>query len=259
MVSTAAPTNASTQSTAAQQTKVTQRKSTPERLLYITSGPEEDYYDYDEETTLSPHSPVPMKPCHYDRCENLSPTCEEIQRKAGGNCLCPGIDGPNIKPDSPAINKVLSGDTEVTVTWCSPSSTVQSYRVLYQGPDSQVEKGPLLNASYRSYSIENLLPGTQYTICVVAINNAGESSAKFIEAEEDIERTIKGPCSNFHTTATKTSHMYIGIGVGLGALMVVMGILGILMCNRKKRKNRMDVEEEEMGVSNHYYKAGNTN
>ncbi|XP_018420402.1 PREDICTED: LRRN4 C-terminal-like protein [Nanorana parkeri] len=250
--STAAPATASNQSTAIQHTKVTNQK----RLLYI-SEPEEDYYDDDEEETpVPPPPPVPKNPCTYDRCEHLSPTCEDIQNKAGGNCLCPGIDGPNIKPDPPQLSQVLPGDREVTVNWCSPSSTVRSYKVLYLGPNSQVEEGPALNASYRSYSIANLLPATQYTVCVVAINDAGESPAEINEAEEDTEGSMRGPCRMLHTTASKTSHMYIGIGVGLGALVVVMAVLGILLCIKKKKKNRMDVEEKEMGIPNHSYKVG---
>ncbi|KAM5138051.1 LRRN4 C-terminal-like protein [Mantella aurantiaca] len=254
--STANPTIASNQSTAMQHAKVTQRQTTPERLLYITGGAEEDYYGDEDETTVPPLQPVPVKPCPYDRCEHLSPTCEEIQSNTGGNCLCPGIDGPKIKPDPPNLRQVLSGDGEVTVNWCSPSSSVLSYRVLYQGPESQVEKGPVLNASYRSYSIINLLPATQYTVCVVAINNAGESPAEINEAEEHREGSMTGPCRILHTTASKSSHLYIGIGLGLGAMVVVMIVLGILLCNRKKRNNRMDVEAKEMGIPNHSYKFG---
>lgn len=257
--STPTLTTASNQSRAIQHTKVTKSQTTRERLLYVTGGSEEDYYDDDDDdSTVSLPPPVAMEPCPFDHCEHLSPTCEEIQSKAGGNCLCPGIDGPNIKPDPPMLSQVLLADREVTVNWCSPSSTVHIYRVLYQGPNSQVEKGPDLNASYRSYSITNLLPATQYTVCVVASNNAGESLAE-VEVEEDIEGSMRGPCRILHTTASKMSHIYIGIGVGLGALAVVMVVLGILLCNRKKRKGRMDVEEKEMGRTNHSYMAGTAN
>lgn len=254
---TATPATASNQSTAIQHTRVTQSKSTRERLLYITGGPEEEYYDDEEETPAPPPQPVPKDPCAYNRCEHLSLTCEEIQSKAGGNCLCPGIDGPNIKPDPPHLSQVMPGEREVTVNWCSPSSTVNSYKVLYLGPGGQVEEGPALNASFRSYSIANLLPATQYAVCVVAINNAGESQADINEPEEDTEGSMKGPCRILHTTSSKTSHMYIGIGVGLGlALVVIMAVVGILLCNKKKRKNRMDIEEKEMGIPNNSYKAG---
>lgn len=257
-LSTPTPTTASNQSNAIQHTKVTKRQTTREKLLYVTSGPEDDY-DYDEDdSTVTLPPPVSMKPCPFDRCEHLSPTCEKIQSKAGGNCLCPGIDGPNVKPDPPKLSQVLMADKEVTVNWCSPSSTVHSYRVLFQGPDSQVEEGPDLNASYRSYSISNLLPATQYTVCVVAINPAGESSTE-IDAEEDIDAIMKGSCRIFHTNASKMSRVYIGIGVGLAALAGVMIVLGILLCNRKRRKGRMDVEEKEMGTTNHSYMPGSAN
>ncbi|XP_040184933.1 LRRN4 C-terminal-like protein [Rana temporaria] len=256
--STPTITTASNQSSAIQHTKVTKSQTTRERLLYVTSGSEEDYYDADEDATVSLPPPVSMKPCPFNRCEHLSPTCEEIRSKAGGNCLCPGIDGPNVKPDPPKLDQVLLADREVTVNWCSPSSTVNIYRVLYQGPDSHLEKGPDLNASYRSYSITNLLPATQYTVCVVAINNAGESPAE-IDAEEDLEGSKRGHCRILHTTNSKMSHIYIGIGVGLGVLAVVMIVMGILLCNRKRRKGRMDVEEKEMGTTNHSYVAGNAN
>lgn len=255
--STSTPNTTSNQSTAIQHTKVTQRQSTRERLQYITSGPDVDYYD-DEDTTFSTPQPVPLKPCLYDRCEHLSPPCEEIQSKEGGNCLCPGIDGPDVKPDPPNLRQVLSGDQEVTVNWCSPSSTVYSYKILYQGPDSQMEKGPMLNATYRSYSIKTLLPGTQYTVCVVAINNAGESPSDMNDAEEGTEGSWRGPCRILHTNASKMSHVYIGIGVGLGVLAIAMVLLGILLCIKKKRKNRMDVDEKEMGIPNSSYKTGSS-
>ncbi|XP_077311937.1 LRRN4 C-terminal-like protein [Lithobates pipiens] len=255
--STPTLTTANNQSSAIQHTKVTKSQTTRERLLYVTSEPD-DYYDDDADSTVSPPPPLSMKPCPFDHCEHLSPTCEEMQSKAGDSCLCPGIDGPNVKPDPPKLSQVLLADREITVNWCSPSSTVHMYRVLYQGLDSQVEKGPDLNASYRSYSITNLLPATQYTVCVVAINNAGESPSE-VEAEEDIEGSMRGPCRILHTTASKMSHIYIGIGVGLGALAVVMVVLGILLCNRKGRKGRMDVEEKEMGTTNHLYMAGTAN
>ncbi|KAM9302177.1 LRRN4 C-terminal-like protein [Gastrophryne carolinensis] len=241
----------------ANSTKVTQSpKTTQDWPEYVTSGPEEDYYYDDTEPTVTSAPPAFPGQCLYDRCKHLSPTCEEIQSKAGGTCLCPGIDGPSKKPDPPNVNQVTSGEEEVTVKWCSPLSTVHNYIVLYLGSEGPIQKGPLLNSSYRAYSIQNLLPNTRYTLCVVAKNNAGYSDADMTQAEEDTTGSMTGACRIFRTSPSKQSYIYLGVGLGLGALAVVLAVLASLWCIRQKRNKQLAAEEEEQGIPNASYKVG---
>ncbi|KAG9475494.1 LRRN4 C-terminal-like protein [Eleutherodactylus coqui] len=240
------------------QTSVTQRttqrqRSTANRIEYIIGGSDEDYDDEDDKVSTVPNaSPVLQLPCQYNRCEHLASTCEEIQRRAGGNCLCPGIDGPEIKPESPVLKEVLLGDTKMTVNWCSPSSTVYGYKVLYGEPGGSLENGPELNASFRSYTFDNLNPGSYYTVCVVAFNKAGESQ---VDKEQDGPAGSKpGPCRTVHTTMQS---LYIGIGIGLAAVAGLLIILGYFLCRRKRNKTNRETKLEERGISNCIYKAGN--
>ncbi|OCT84060.1 LRRN4 C-terminal-like protein [Xenopus laevis] len=266
-LTTIASTLTTNQSTSSPTPEITaNRQSTREHVLHVTDNRWDDYYwdlnnedNVDEKFTTKP-PPAPLIPCSYDRCKHLEPECEEIQRKAGGNCLCPGLDGPTIPPDSPRIAEVNAGEKGISVGWCSPMSTVQGYRVLYGTTDSQLESGPILNNTYRLYAIENLLPGTSYRVCVVAFNGAGESPVNAVEDEEDDgwETGTPGPCRVLHTSNSSKSHIYLGIGVGL-AMLVVLGlaVLGYFLWKRKRGSMKL-FGGEEMGIRNHSYKAEST-
>ncbi|KAM3920223.1 LRRN4 C-terminal-like protein [Leptodactylus fuscus] len=250
--------NSSSSTTAApysdiNQTSVTKQKhqSTRDRIEFIMGGSEEEYDYEDESTSVAYTSPVARVSCHYDRCEHLAHPCEEIQRRAGGHCLCPGIDGPNVKPDSPPIKEVLLGETQMTINWCSPSSTVRGYRVLYGKSGGLFEEGPQLNATFRSYTIDRLHPGSSYTVCVVAINEAGESR---VEEEEDRPvGSVPGPCRTVHTSMQT---LYIGIGIGLAAVAGLLIIVGYFVWASKKNKTKREAKVDERGISNYTYKAG---
>ncbi|KAM4722461.1 LRRN4 C-terminal-like protein [Rhinophrynus dorsalis] len=238
------------------------RRSTPEHIQYITGGFGE-YYDYDddnsEEKTITTPPQAPLGPCPYDRCKHLEPECDEIQRKAGGNCLCPGLTGPNVLPDSPRLGQVVAGDRVASVSWCSPMSTVQGYIVMYGTPEGPLERGPILNATYRFYSIEGLLPNTPYKLCVVAFNDAGESTVTTAEEDESggWERGIPRPCGVIRTSGSQWSHIYLGVGVSLAILTGIVGlaVLGYLLWRRKGVMRMKEDGGEEMGVQNQSYKA----
>ncbi|XP_071970456.1 LRRN4 C-terminal-like protein [Engystomops pustulosus] len=236
------------------QTSVTQRptqsrQTTPERIKFIVGG--SDYEYEDDETTVAYTSPGPKLSCQYDRCEHLAPTCEEIQRKAGGHCLCPGIYGPEYKPEFPPLKEVLIGETQMTVHWCSPSSTVRGYRVLHGEPGGSMEKGPELNASFRSYTIENLKYSSPYIVCVVAFNEAGESQVD--DGEEKPVGGLPGPCRSVYTSMQT---LYIGIGIGLAAVVGLMIILGYFLWTRKANKTKRGTNLDKSGTTNYIYKAG---
>ncbi|XP_073515604.1 LRRN4 C-terminal-like protein [Phyllobates terribilis] len=238
------------------QTSVTLRptqkdRSTRDRIEFIVGGSEEEYDYGDEETTVAPTSPLTKLSCQYDGCKHLEPTCEEIQWHAGGKCLCPGIDGPEMIPDSPPVREVLLGETQMTINWCSPSSTVRGYRVLYGKQGGSLEKGPDLNSSFRSYTIDHLDPAYPYTVCVVAFNEAGESQAQ--EEDDRPAGSRPGPCRTVQTTMQS---LYIGIGIGLAALAGLSIILGFCLWTRKRNRTKREANLEESGVPNYTYRAG---
>ncbi|XP_063802221.1 LRRN4 C-terminal-like protein [Pseudophryne corroboree] len=263
LLRTSSPNLKSNHRTVSQSHELTQsQKTTHEQILYVTEnvnyGNEEDdddEDDYYEVYTDPPHAPA--EPCPYDRCKHLELPCNEIQKKAGGRCLCPGISGRSVIPDSPRLKQIIPGQTGMGVNWCSPLSTVTGYRVLYGRPEERLEMGPLLNQSHRFFSIANLLPGTSYRVCVVAINDAGQSQVQLVDGEEgwDGPGGILGPCGIFYTFDSQDSYIYLAIGVGLAIFACLLGFFVIIywVCKRKKVRNFN--EGGGMGVTNMSFKA----
>lgn len=239
------------------------RKTTQEHILYLTEHVDyEDDNNEDEDYDVEVYTEPPhfsYEACPYDRCKHLQLPCDEIQRRAGGKCLCPGISGSSVIPDSPRLKEVIPGQDGIGVSWCAPLSTVQSYRVIYGLPDGPMEMGPLLNQSYRFSSITNLLPGTAYRVCVVAINDAGESQVKPEDGEDhELDQgDIVGPCGTFHTYHSQGSYMYMAIGTGLAILAGVLGLSVLIywFCCRKKVRSIKRARADDMGVTNMSFKA----
>lgn len=237
------------------------QKTTQEHILYLTEHVDydDDAYnendDDDEVYTEPPH--FSNEACPYDRCQHLQIPCEEMQKRAGGKCLCPGISGRSVIPDSPRLKQVIPGQEGIGVSWCSPLSTVQSYRVIYGMPEGPLEIGPLLNQSYRFFSITNLLPGTAYRVCVVAINDAGESQVEPGDGEDQEldQGNNVGPCGTYHTS--QGSYIYLAIGVGLAILAAVLGfsVLIYWFCSKKKVRSIKRTRGGDMGVTNMSFKA----
>ncbi|XP_069824380.1 LRRN4 C-terminal-like protein [Dendropsophus ebraccatus] len=234
-------------------------KTTQERILYLTEHidyDDDDDYEDDGGEVFTEIPNFSNEACPYDRCKHLELPCDEIQKKLGGRCLCPGISGSSVIPDSPRLRQITPGQTEIGVSWCAPLSTVQSYRVVYGMPEGPLEMGPLLNQSYRFFSVKNLLPGTTYRVCVVAINGAGESQVESGDGEEELDQgDIVGPCGTFHTS--QGSYMYLAIGVGLAILVAVLGfsLLMYWFWSRKKVRSIKRAKEGDMGVTNMSFKA----
>ncbi|XP_053544827.1 LRRN4 C-terminal-like protein [Bombina bombina] len=239
-------------------------RTTPERIQFITGGDVADYYededeDDSEERPVTSFPPKSVSPCNYNRCKHLELPCEEIQRMQGGNCLCPGVDGAGVPPDAPGLGELLPGEMGASVRWCSPLSTVRGYKVLYGPLEGPMETGPVLNASYRAFTIERLSPNTPYRVCVVAFNEAGESPIEGGEEEE--EEAWEGgkphPCRVLRTTGSQVQQVYLGVGVGLAALAALLGLIGLgwWFCGRRKSKTIKETEGKDMGVTNLSYKA----
>ncbi|XP_075043515.1 LRRN4 C-terminal-like protein [Mixophyes fleayi] len=237
------------------------RKTTHEKILYVTENvsyeddEDENEDDIYEVYTVPPH--LPAEPCPYDRCKHLELLCDEIRKRTGSKCLCPGISGRTVIPDSPRLNQITPGQTGIGVSWCSPLSTVDGYRVHYGRPEGPLEMGPLLNQSYRFFSIANLLPGTSYMVCVVAINGAGESQIQLVDGEEGFQGQggIISPCGIYHTFDSQGSYIYLAVGVGLAIFAGVLGFVVLIywFCRRKKVRNIK--RGGEMGITNMSFKA----
>ncbi|KAM4617953.1 LRRN4 C-terminal-like protein [Discoglossus pictus] len=238
------------------------RQTTQDRIVFISGEEGDDYYeddDYNDKGVIPTQSPIPDKPCEYNRCKHLEPSCKEIQNMEGGKCMCPGVDGPHVRPDTPRLGQILSAENGASVNWCSPLSTVLGYRVLYGSLDGPMEQGPDLNSSYRMYSIGHLSPDTTYRVCVVAFNAVGHSSSETGEEEETVgwEGGKPGPCRIFRTSSSQETNVYLGVGVGLAALAGVLGlsVLGWWLWRRGKDRRRKEDNGDRMGVPNLSYKA----
>ncbi|XP_071970455.1 LRRN4 C-terminal-like protein [Engystomops pustulosus] len=236
------------------------QKTTRDRILYITEHVDYDNDSYEGEDddyevlTVPPH--FSGDACPYDRCKHLQPPCEEIQKMAGGKCLCPGISGSSVLPDSPRLRQVVPQKAGIELSWCAPLSTVQTYKVIYGPPEGPLEMGPLLNQSYRFFYITNLLPGTAYRVCVVAMNDAGESQVELEDGDEELNQEDRvGPCGIFHTS--QGSSLYVAIGVGLVLLACILGGSALIYwfwCKKKVRRIKRS-RQGDIGVTNMSFKA----
>ncbi|XP_018421114.1 PREDICTED: LRRN4 C-terminal-like protein [Nanorana parkeri] len=263
-LTTASPDYEDDQSSVAQPRKITQsHKTTRERIPFITEDIDYDNYEDDEDNGYKKQFTLPPQvfnaPCPFDRCKHLELPCSEIQKSTGGKCSCPGISGRSILPDAPRLNVITPGQTGISVSWCSPLSTVQGYRLLYGSPEGPLEKGPLLNQSYRFFSIPNLVPGMPYRVCVVAINDAGESQLQPSDGEEGWPGPggITGPCGIYNTYDPYGSYIYLAVGIGLAILAGLVGIFVFVYwfrCRKGSRKLKRAIGEE-MGVTNMSFKA----
>ncbi|OCT84061.1 LRRN4 C-terminal-like protein [Xenopus laevis] len=241
------------------------QRSSNEHIQFINGGIGVEYYedkDYNDNEAKVITSPSygSLKPCAYDRCKHLEEPCEETQRAAGYHCLCPGIDGPSVPPDSPRLVQSVPDESGVSLRWCSPLSTVRGYRVLHGTSGNPMQSGPVLNSTYRFYSIEKLLPDTSYRVCVVALNEAGRSKVDFgedHEEEENWEWGKPGPCRIIHTTGTKASMILLWTGVTIAVLAGMMGVamLGYWLRKRGRRKRQKIERGVEMGISNLSFKS----
>ncbi|PIO28700.1 hypothetical protein AB205_0217170, partial [Aquarana catesbeiana] len=192
------------------------------------SGPRDYTQDYDSEESPPERSTIPstISACDYDGCRHLQTPCAEIQ--ALTPCLCPGLSGEDIIPDSPHLKNVSEiTDTSALIHWCSPNSIVERYQLVYQSGD-QNKTVDNIYVAMRQYTLYNLSPYTTYKVCVVAFNKKGQS-----EAENVASRT---PCAEFKT---KPSYiMMLAILGGLGGFFLVI-ITVLAACLYKTCRNNM--------------------
>ncbi|XP_043931578.1 LRRN4 C-terminal-like protein [Protopterus annectens] len=204
-------------------------KSTLRKIQFRTIGDDYEDYDYGDDNQKSTSKPVsyqPLKPCDYDSCRHMQVPCDEL-RKAG-SCLCPGLSGPNVRPDPPRLHTVTFSDHSASIHWCSPSSTVEKYYITYKKLLSDTEdKTPLINSTDRIYTLSGLDSSTEYVICVVATNKAGSSYT-------DDSLSEGGPCQAFKTPVPYLLYLYIALPIA-GFILLATSMLTCYFCMKKKK------------------------
>ncbi|XP_078516608.1 LRRN4 C-terminal-like protein [Lissotriton helveticus] len=206
-------------------------RTTLTRILFAI--PDREEYDYtaeDEDEDLSePATPrAPAVPCDYDRCRHLQVPCEELQQLS--RCLCPGVSGSHVRPDPPRLGDIQESEGVLTVHWCSPSSTVDQYRVEVRRDDSlEAVRTDTVNSTHRLITLEGLQSGKSFVVCVVAMNQAGSS---------EVNQAEYGPCRKVQMSGTQLRYLYVALGASAAALLLV-AILGVAYYYHSRRKKSL--------------------
>ncbi|XP_064182135.1 LRRN4 C-terminal-like protein [Anguilla rostrata] len=181
---------------------------TPFQIRYVTGLSDYDYKDEEEENQPThyrqPQDPtqnsVPQ-PCDYDPCQDQQVPCAQLS--ALTRCLCPGVTGPQDRPEAPSLQKMVREGSETVVTWCAPPSTVSSYRVVVNGGEPLV-----FGEQLRRAVLGELEAGAR--VCVEAVNDAGTSTP------------LPESCKEYEPQGDDGMSLRAGvIGGGLGFLLVL--------------------------------------
>lgn len=179
--------------------------------------------DYDDVTTVWPGTRAPdvgpLKPCDYKPCLENQVSCAELA--ASTSCLCPGFTLHTEIPDQPDLRSVTWNGSEVVVRWCAPNSYVTAYHVTVGGQERK-----RFGRDRRSGGVGAIEDVSQ--VCLVAVNNAGESRAS---------------CKMYQYGDSRLSLRAGLIGGALGLLLLTL-LLVLLLRRRRQRK-------EQAGVSMH--------
>ncbi|XP_043541212.1 leucine-rich repeat neuronal protein 4-like [Chiloscyllium plagiosum] len=188
--------------------------------LHIPDNHYEDYLEEEEEeeemTSRPDVGPQPF--CDYDPCGVDQVPCSELQKASP--CMCPGLSSEDEVPDRPR----LTGLGRITassafVHWCEPASVVDSYRLVYQALGSahanQSSSGSL-PAQARTYTLQGLASSTRYRVCILALNQAGESSPDPGDSHHS-DPMGSGPCLTFTTAMSSGRALAISLPLVLAA------------------------------------------
>lgn len=183
----------------------------------------EDYDPDEEVTTVSPRTRAPdtgpLKPCDYKPCLENQVPCAELA--ASTRCLCPGFTLHTEVPDEPDLRSVSWNGSEVVVRWCAPNSYVTAYHVTVGGQERK-----RFGRDRRSGGVGAIEDVSQ--VCLVAVNNAGESRAS---------------CKMYQYGDSRLSLRAGLIGGALGLLL--LALLLVLLLRRKRQR------QEQAGASVH--------
>ncbi|XP_075401710.1 LRRN4 C-terminal-like protein [Tenrec ecaudatus] len=201
----------------------------------------QDFESREEKETPIPTSwpdPVPVL-CDYDRCRHLQVPCKELQKAGPQACLCPGLSSPNQPPDPPRLGEVfrVAEEGRAVVHWCAPASPVHQYRMLLWEGRGAPQMGTPLNNTVRRAELKGLAPGGTYMVCVVAFNQAGESTVPVAQDGESLvgpDFPPFGPCNRFTMPPRPRSLLHTAVGVGTGLALLSCAALVWHFCLRDR-------------------------
>ncbi|XP_043113911.1 LOW QUALITY PROTEIN: leucine-rich repeat neuronal protein 4-like, partial [Puntigrus tetrazona] len=165
----------------------------------------------------------------HDPCVVQTTPCDQISAQAA--CLCPGLTGPEERPEPPELREVKQdGSGEVLVRWCAPRSTVTHYEITLKGEHKQLVFGEHL----RKGAVPGLRVGE--TVCVAAGNQAGLSEKS---------------CARYEPPQPDRAALSAGIIGGSVGLLLLLSAGAVVLWRRKTcRKGRMGDAE---GLGNPSY------
>ncbi|XP_021336754.1 LRRN4 C-terminal-like protein [Danio rerio] len=197
---------------------------------------EDDYDDINTHTTHSPRAPgltisrAIRRPCDYDPCAVQTSPCDVISAQTG--CLCPGLTGPQERPEPPDLRELRPGSGGgVSVLWCAPRSTVTHYEVSLKDEKSSVQ-------TFGEHLRSGVIPGLKFgqIVCVAAGNEAGLSEQS---------------CAQYEAPQVDHAALSAGvIGGSIGFFLLLLALSVVLWRKRTCRKGGMGDAE---GLGNPSY------
>ncbi|KAM9781763.1 LRRN4 C-terminal-like protein [Syngnathus typhle] len=181
--------------------------------------PPDEYYDTEQDVTTVAAAAVSTdrgtsKKCDYNPCKEDQPDC--ITLKNIHHCSCPGSTSHLEAPQPPLLRTAKWNGSSVVLSWCAPSSFVKAYRVTVGGIERQ-----MFGKDRRSGGvglIENISE-----VCVVALNDAGESEAS---------------CMLYQP---KDRSLFLTAGLIGGALaLLLLFLLALLLWRRRQQRKHQN-------------------
>ncbi|KAJ6659202.1 hypothetical protein lerEdw1_019247 [Lerista edwardsae] len=166
--------------------------------------------------------------CDYDPCRHLQKPCFELQ--AVSPCLCPGISDEFTIPDPPRLREVSEiRDTSAEIHWCAPNSAVRFYLIAYlpKGSKKNYTATGEIYATARQYTLYNLLPGSNYQVCIIASNKAGSSQTVGWNEHN-------APCVNF-TTKPSYKSIFTALSATSGLFLITTILLSGCLCKKCRK------------------------
>ncbi|XP_070700142.1 leucine-rich repeat neuronal protein 4 [Pempheris klunzingeri] len=188
----------------------------PTRPLMPHDFPTEDYEQLDD--TVTPVIPKVVSPvggsfqrCDYNPCLESQVPCADLIASTG--CWCPGFTLHNMAPEAPNLKSVSWNGSQVVVRWCAPYSYVTAYVVTVGGEDRQS-----FGRDKRSGGVDNIDHIAE--VCVIAVNDAGESGSCMMYRPRDSSLPLKAGL----------------IGGALGFLLLLL--LAVLLWRHKRQRTQ---------------------